>query len=146
MVWGNPLELNNHQKLIYNMKERFLKNIIFVSAYSLNPKSIHNYARTINTAKPKYFYGYASALHLLAQLVIKNNIQIKHRPKVIVSTAETLYDFQREMIEKAFGCRVINEYGARDAGIIAYECGNGKMHISAENMIVEIVDIETKNL
>jgi phenylacetate-CoA ligase len=144
MVWGNPLELNNHQKLIYNMKERFLKNIIFVSAYSLNPKSIHNYARTINTAKPKYFYGYASALHLLAQLVIKNNIQIKHRPKVIVSTAETLYDFQREMIEKAFGCRVINEYGARDAGIIAYECGNGKMHISAENMIVEIVDIETK--
>lgn len=32
MVWGNPLELNNHQKLIYNMKERFLKNIIFVPA------------------------------------------------------------------------------------------------------------------
>jgi len=144
MVWGNPLELNNHQKLIYNMKERFLKNIIFVSAYSLNPNSVHNYARTINTAKPKYFYGYASALHLLAQLVIKNNVEIKHRPKVIVSTAETLYDFQRETIEKAFQCRVINEYGARDAGIIAYECRNGKMHISAENMIVEIVDIETK--
>ncbi|HEY8500334.1 MAG TPA: phenylacetate--CoA ligase family protein [Clostridia bacterium] len=144
MVWGNPLELNNHQKLIYNMKERFLKNIIFVSAYSLNPKSIHNYARTINTAKPEYFYGYASALYLLAQLIIKSNIQIKHRPKVIVSTAETLYDFQRKTIEKAFQCRVINEYGARDAGIIAYECKNGKMHISAENMIVEIVGIETK--
>ncbi|NLG89504.1 MAG: phenylacetate--CoA ligase family protein [Clostridiaceae bacterium] len=144
MVWGNPLELSNHEKLIYNMKERFLKNIIFVSAYSLNPKSVHKYAGMINTSKPKYFYGYASALHLLAQLVIKNNVRIKHRPKVIISTAETLYDFQRETIEKAFQCRVINEYGARDAGVIAYECRNGKMHISAENMIIEIVDIETK--
>lgn len=126
------------------MKERFLKNIIFVSAYNLNPQSIHNYARMINLQKPKYFYGYASALYLLAQLMIKNNIKIKYKLKGIVSTSETLYDFQRETIEKAFNCPVINEYGARDAGIIAYECPSGKMHISAENMIVEILDIETR--
>lgn len=144
MVWGNPLELNKRENLIYNMKERFLKNIIFVSAYNLNPQSIHNYARMINLQKPKYFYGYASALYLLAQLMIKNNIKIKYKLKGIVSTSETLYDFQRETIEKAFNCPVINEYGARDAGIIAYECPSGKMHISAENMIVEILDIETR--
>ncbi len=145
MVWGNPLELNNHQKMIYNMKERFLKNILFVSAYNLNPQSINQYMKTIHAMKPKYFYGYASALYLLARLVQKSNIPAKHFPKVIVSTAETLYDFQRKAIEKVFQCSVVNEYGARDAGIIAYECPNGKMHISAENMVVEILDIETRN-
>ena len=59
-----------------------------------------------------------------------------------MSTSENLYDFQRKTIEQAFDCPVINEYG-RDAGIIAYECPKGRMHISAENMIVEILDIQT---
>lgn len=144
MVWGNPLELNKRENLIYNMKERFLKNIIFISAYSLNPKSIEQYSKMISFQKPQYFYGYASALYLLAQLMMKKNIKLKYKPKSIVSTSETLYDFQRETIEKVFDCPVINEYGARDAGIIAYQCPNGKMHISAENMIVEILDIETR--
>lgn len=144
MVWGNPLELNKRENLIYNMKERFLKNIVFISAYSLNPQSIHQYVKMINFQKPKYFYGYASALYLLAQLMLKKNLKLKYKVTGIVSTSETLYDFQRETIENVFGCPVINEYGARDAGIIAYECPCGKMHISAENMIVEILDIETR--
>ena len=140
---GSPLELNKRENLIYNMKERFLKNIIFVPAYSLNPQSIQKYVNMINTQKPVYFYGYASALHLLAQLMINKNIKIKYKLKGIVSTSENLYDFQRKTIEQAFDCPVINEYGARDAGIIAYECPKGRMHISAENMIVEILDIQT---
>ena len=143
MVWGSPLELNKRENLIYNMKERFLKNIIFVPAYSLNPQSIQKYVNMINTQKPVYFYGYASALHLLDQLMINKNIKIKYKLKGIVSTSENLYDFQRKTIEQAFDCPVINEYGARDAGIIAYECPKGRMHISAENMIVEILDIQT---
>ncbi|HZK26843.1 MAG TPA: phenylacetate--CoA ligase family protein [Thermoclostridium sp.] len=143
MVWGSPLELNKRENLIYNMKERFLKNIIFVPAYNLNPQSIQKYVDMINTQRPVYFYGYASALHLLSQLIINKNIKIKYKLKGIVSTSENLYDFQRKTIEKAFDCPVINEYGARDAGIIAYECPHGKMHISAENMIVEILDIDT---
>jgi len=144
MVWGNPLELNKRENLIYNMKERFLKNIIFISAFSLNPQAIEKYSKMINLQKPRYFYGYASALYLLAQLMMKKNIKLKYKLTGIVSTSETLYDFQRETIEKVFDCPVINEYGARDAGIIAYECPCGKMHLSAENMIVEILDIETK--
>ncbi|MDD4495371.1 MAG: phenylacetate--CoA ligase family protein, partial [Eubacteriales bacterium] len=38
-----------------------------------------------------------------------------------------------------------NEYGARDGGIIAYTCNHGRMHISAENMIFETVDVITQN-
>jgi phenylacetate-CoA ligase len=39
-----------------------------------------------------------------------------------------------------FGCRVANGYGGRDAGFIAHECPSGGMHITAEDVIVEIVD------
>ncbi|MGH8684732.1 MAG: phenylacetate--CoA ligase family protein, partial [Nitrosospira sp.] len=39
-----------------------------------------------------------------------------------------------------FGCPVANGYGGRDAGFIAHECPQGGMHITAEDIIVEIVD------
>ena len=44
------------------------------------------------------------------------------------------------MIEEAFGAPVANGYGSRDAGFIAHQCPSGSMHISAEDLIVEIID------
>ena len=37
------------------------------------------------------------------------------------------------------GCRVANGYGGRDAGFIAHECPQGGMHLTAEDIVVEIV-------
>jgi phenylacetate-CoA ligase len=55
-------------------------------------------------------------------------------------TSERLYESQREQISRTFGCRVANGYGGRDAGFIAHECPHGGMHITAEDVIVEIVN------
>ena len=41
-----------------------------------------------------------------------------------------------------FGCRVANGYGGRDAGFIAHECPEGGMHITAEDIIIEMVDAQ----
>ncbi|MEO6147102.1 MAG: phenylacetate--CoA ligase family protein, partial [Sulfuriferula sp.] len=49
-------------------------------------------------------------------------------------------DHQRAQIEKTFGCPVANGYGGRDAGFIAHQCPAGGMHLTAEDIIVEIVD------
>jgi phenylacetate-CoA ligase len=51
-----------------------------------------------------------------------------------------LYDHQREVISAAFSCPVANGYGGRDAGFIAHACPAGGMHITAEDVIVEIID------
>ncbi|MCX7217533.1 MAG: hypothetical protein NTY70_00950 [Burkholderiales bacterium] len=60
--------------------------------------------------------------------------------QVAFVTSERLYDEQREQIATAFGCAVANGYGGRDAGFIAHQCPHGSMHITAEDIIVEIVD------
>jgi phenylacetate-CoA ligase len=60
--------------------------------------------------------------------------------RVAFVTSERLYDDQREEIESVFGCPVANGYGGRDAGFIAHACPEGGMHITAEDIIVEIVD------
>lgn len=140
MIWGNPIELNQSQQKKYNFKEKWLKNRIIIPAYSLESKTIREYVKRIEKYKPEYFYGYSSALYAFASIMLKENINFNFMPKAVVSTAETLYDFQRETIEKAFGAKVVNEYGARDAGILAFECECGSMHISVENALLEVVD------
>jgi phenylacetate-CoA ligase len=66
--------------------------------------------------------------------------------KVAFVTSERLYDHQREAIEKGFGCPVANGYGGRDAGFIAHQCPKGAMHITSEDIVVEIVDNKGKVL
>lgn len=60
--------------------------------------------------------------------------------KVAFVTSEKLYDHQREKIEQVFGCPVANGYGGRDAGFIAHQCPAGSMHITSEDIVVEIMD------
>jgi phenylacetate-CoA ligase len=59
---------------------------------------------------------------------------------VVFVTSERLYDHQREVISRVFGAPVANGYGGRDAGFIAHACPSGSMHITAEDIVVEIVD------
>ncbi len=59
--------------------------------------------------------------------------------EVAFVTSERLYDDQRDVIERVFGCRVANGYGGRDAGFIAHACPQGGMHITAEDIIVEVI-------
>ncbi|GAB1477160.1 phenylacetate--CoA ligase family protein [Bacillota bacterium] len=140
MIWGNPLEMNKYQARRYRFKERWLKNRIMLPAYAIIPGDMRKYVGTIESFSPEYIYGYASALNLFSELMLNQELSLNLKLKAVVSTAETLHDFQRQTIERAFGCPVINEYGARDGGIIAYQCREGKMHISAENAVLEVVD------
>jgi phenylacetate-CoA ligase len=86
-------------------------------------------------------FGYPSALSLIARHAQSSGQRLDDLGvKVVFVTSERLYDEQRVAIEQGFGARVANGYGARDAGFVAHECPHGAMHISAEDLIVEIVD------
>jgi len=149
MLWGQALELNAGAQKREAIKEKWLKNRIMIPAYGMNLQSMPRYLQTIRRFKPEYIYGYASVLFSFADWMLQKNETIGFPLKCVVSTAETLHDYQREAVGKAFGyngsnARVVNEYGAKDGGILAYECPCGQMHISAENVVLEVVDPVTR--
>lgn len=146
MLWGSSIELSQAKRRSYVWKERFLKNRIVVSAYDLEEARLGEYVQKLRRFKPKYLYGYASALSLFAEMLLRNESYRKRIPalRAVVSTSETLHPHQRESISKAFGCTVVNEYGARDGGILGFECEQGSLHIPAENCYLEVVDMVTK--
>ncbi len=140
MVWGNPIELSANEQKKHQRKERWLKNRITISAYDLSPDRLEEILRTIDSFRPEYLYGYATALAALAEMMRRQGKRLRFRPKAIVSTSETLHDWQKQLLEEVFLCGVANEYGARDAGILAYSCPQGGLHLTAENAWIEFVD------
>lgn len=143
MIWGSPIELSKNQNKLYRLKEKLLRNTILISAYDIRPEKLNDLVKMINSFKPAYFYGYASALYVFATLMEKQGLTFTIRFKGVVSTAETLSDEQRKVIEYYFDAPVINEYGAKDSGIIAYQCPNGNIHIAEENLVLEVLDVKT---
>lgn len=143
MIWGSPLELNQQQQSRHRWKERWLKNRLILSAYDMDEKQLDTYRKLIQRFRPTYLYGYASALYTLASMLKQRGLVLGIPLKAVVSTAESLYEHQRKTMEEAFLAPVINEYGARDGGMIDYQCRKGHMHIFSENCYLEVVDPTT---
>jgi len=137
ILWGSPIELTRQTRIV-KLKDRLL-NCILLSAFDMSEETMSEYYKLLLNFKPKVLSGYASSLYCFAQFLEYENLNAKDIGiKLVISTAELLYDFMREKISSVFGCPIANEYGARDGGFIAHECPHGNMHLTAENIYVEI--------
>jgi phenylacetate-CoA ligase len=99
-------------------------------------------AREIEAYDPAFLASYPSMLQLLAQERIAGRLAIS--PAVVWSGGETLTAGARRFIARAFGCRVVNEYGASECLSIACECREGWLHANTDWVIVEGVDARGK--
>jgi len=137
VLWGSPIELTK-QDYARVVRDHLL-NSRLLSAFNLTEATLSKYAGILRRYCPERIYGYASVIYTLAVFLEARGWKRSGKwPKVVFTTAEPLYDFQRELIKRVFGCPVSVEYGARDAGLMANECPMGGLHIPAEGMIVEV--------
>jgi len=139
VVWGSPIELGAQDKLRM-VRDKLLRTYL-LPAFEMSTEKVAGFIDEIQRIKPKMLFGYPSALAHIARQAEKTGEKLDNLGiKVAFVTSEKLYDHQRQMIERVFVCPVANGYGGRDAGFIAHECPEGNMHITAEDIIVEIVD------
>ncbi|MDP2177465.1 phenylacetate--CoA ligase family protein [Methylicorpusculum sp.] len=139
VVWGSPIELGKQDR-IKLIRDKLLRTHL-LPAFEMSEAKLDEFVQHIQALKPKMLFGYPSALAHIARHAQKHNKKLNDLGiKVAFVTSERLYDHQREMIETTFGCPVANGYGGRDAGFIAHQCPAGGMHITAEDIIVEIID------
>ena len=139
VVWGSPIELNV-QDNIRILRDRLFRTRL-LPAFEMSEQKLDGFLGQIRAIRPKMLFGYPSALsHIAAHADAKNQNMKDLGIQVAFVTSERLYDEQRLQINRTFGCPVANGYGSRDAGFIAHECPQGGMHITAEDIIVEIVN------
>jgi phenylacetate-CoA ligase len=138
VLWGSPIELTKQDR-VRRIRD-WLINSRLLSAFDLSENALARYADCLHRFRPQKLYGYASAIALLAGYLKRTGREPGPGwPRAVFTTAEPLFDFQRDLIEEVFHCPVAVEYGARDAGLIAHECPHRKLHLNAEGILVEIV-------
>lgn len=139
VVWGSPVELGAQDRL-RSLRDKLMRTSL-LPAFEMSPARLDEFIARIRTLRPRMLFGYPSSLALIARHARARGVAMSDLGiKVAFVTAERLYDAQREDIAQVFGCPVANGYGGRDAGFIAHQCPAGGMHITAEDVIVEIVD------
>jgi len=139
VVWGSPIELGSQDR-IRAWRDRLLRTAL-LPAFEMSETKLDGFVAAIRSRRPKMLFGYPSALSHIARHAERRGQRMDDLGiRVAFVTSERLYEDQRVSIERAFGCRVANGYGGRDAGFIAHQCPSGGMHLTAEDIIVEIVD------
>lgn len=128
------------KEIVRELTDAFLSRRKFIPAYEISDANLKRYVDNIMKYKPVLLDGYAESFNFLARY-LKNNPYDGHKPKAIITSAQTLPMESRKIIEESFNCKVFDKYGSREfGGGIAYQCGHGhNYHVVAECNIVEII-------
>lgn len=138
--YGIPLDFKG------NLKERikdFFSNRYRFSVFDLSDAYLEKVLKKFSTKKFDYINGYTSSIVQFAKYLNKKNIVLKDvcpTLKCCIVTSEMLFEEDKILLETQFGVCVINEYGASELDLIAFQNPNGEWQINTETLFVEIVD------
>lgn len=103
--------------------------------FTYNDKEVSSFLKKLR--KASYLEGYSSMIYEIAKAINSRNQSEQIKLKMIKGTSEKIFDVYQIEAKKAFGKKIVSEYGCAEGGIIAFECNYGNMHINMETVIVE---------
>lgn len=92
----------------------------------------------LNAYEPAFVASYPTMLSQLAAEKAAGRLHIA--PACLWSGGECLAPATRTLIEQAFECTLINEYGSSECMSIAFGCSEGWLHVNADWVVLEPVD------
>jgi phenylacetate-CoA ligase len=113
-----------------------------LAAREFSESELRRWATFVQSWRPVLLQGYASILAALARYVIDQRLPMPNTLRGVYSTAEVLTAEQREIMQRAFGCKVFNQYGSREIPNIACECRHGNMHVFSDMVYLESVALD----
>lgn len=125
----------------------FFANRYRLPLLDLSEASLDNFIAIFSRKKIDYINGYTSSLVIFAKHLKKRNLILKSvcpTLKVCVVTSEMLFEDDKKLLETHFGIPVINEYGASELDIIAFQNKSGKWLLNTQSLFIEVLDDNNK--
>lgn len=129
-LWGYNITTSQRLKvkLLDALQNRF-------RLFDYSRTEIERFASLLSSAS--FISGYSSMVYEVAKCINECGIDTPTL-KLVKGTSEMILDVYHKESIAAFGRKVTSEYGAAEAGLIAFECPMGSMHINIENVILEL--------
>lgn len=144
--YGMPLDFKANKILRF---KDFLSNRYRFNIFDLSAKGIEKILVKFKEKKFTFINGYTSSIVLVAKYLKEKNLVLKNlcpSLKVCIVTSEMLFEDDKIILEKYLGVPIINEYGASELDVIAFENQDGIWTVNAETLFVEILDKNNKPL
>ncbi|NQX86527.1 MAG: phenylacetate--CoA ligase family protein [Flavobacteriaceae bacterium] len=138
--YGIPLDKKGYYK--ERLKDWFSNRYRF-SVFDLSDASFERYLKAFSKTRFNYINGYTSVMVQFAKFLKRKNIILKDVcPSIAfcVVTSEMLFDSDKVLMEVQFGVPIVNEYGASELDLIAFQNPEQQWQINSETLYVEILD------
>jgi phenylacetate-CoA ligase len=112
---------------------------LYMSSFHLAPWQLRHYCEELRRRPYAALMGYPAVVATVGQYLLDEGIADIRIP-IAITNGETLYPSQRRVIERAFSCRVFDQFGCTELAAFAAERCCGRMHISPDYGVMEIVD------
>ncbi len=110
------------------------------SAYHLSDRNLPAYLDALAAFAPREIIGYPSAIATVASFCLSSGRRPRLPLKAVVTNSESLLDWQRDAIERAFEIPVFDYYGTAEAVVFAGQCTEGRYHPHPMMGVAEVVD------
>lgn len=144
--YGLPKNILTKNKEL--LKDAFSNRYRF-NVFDVSNKSLKNWVKKFKSKKFVYLNGYTTVIVVFAKYLIAENIVLKDicpTLKACVVTSEMLLESDRELIERSLGVSVVNEYGASELDLIAFEDTNNNWILNTETLFIEVLSDDNQVL
>ncbi len=138
--YGIPLDFVGYRKERF---KDFLSKRYRFPIFDLSDNVLEGFLDHFKTKKFDYINGYTSSIVLFGKYLQARNIiltDICPTLKVCMVTSEMLFEEDKIVLEKHLGVPIVNEYGASELDLIAFQNANGAWQVNSETLFVEVLD------
>lgn len=138
--YGIPLDKVGYYK--ERFKDFLAKRYRF-PIFDLSDVVLEEILKQFQQKKFDYINGYTSSVVLFAKFLQSKNIVLKDvcpTLKVCMVTSEMLFDDDKILLEKYLGIPIVNEYGASELDLLAFQNPKGEWQVNSETLFIEILD------
>ncbi len=138
--YGIPLDKKGYY--IEKLKD-LVSNRTRFNVFDLSDIAFNNWLKVFKNKPLEYINGYTSPIVQFAKYLQRTNIVLNTICKslrVCIVTSEMLFEADKQLMESQFGVPVVNEYGASELDLIAFQNQNSEWQVNSETLFVEVLD------
>jgi phenylacetate-CoA ligase len=138
--YGIPLDKKGYYK--ERLKDWFSNRFRF-SVFDLSDNAFEKVLSKFKSTAFDYINGYTSPIVQFAKYLKRERVILKSvcpTLKVCIVTSEMLFDEDKTLLETQFGVPIVNEYGASELDLIAFQNTEDQWQVNSETLYVEILD------
>ena len=137
VMFGARVPVSPKQQKPPFWREDFFGHRTYLSTYHLTPANMPAIVDFLNRRSFRYYLGYPSAIHVLAQYLLEHGLRLDSPPRYVLTASDALLEVFEKTIREGIGSPVSEHYGMAEFAGNMSKCEEARFHLDFECCYVE---------